>query len=107
MHAATACAKERGLDGRFFRAASKEYWEQGVYLGNLYTVRRISVSVGLDWGDLWPKLESGSYHDLVLGQHEEAKRAGVVRTPSFRIDGALHSGAMSLEELRAAVQAAK
>ena len=49
-------AKEKGLDGLFFRAASKEYWERGVDLGSLYTLRRISVSVGLDWGDLWPKL---------------------------------------------------
>ena len=107
VHAATACAKEQGLDGLLFRAASKEYWEQGVDLGSLYTLRRVSVSVGLDWGDLWPKLESGSYHDLVLRQHEEATEAGVVRAPSFRIDGALHSGNMSFEELRAAVQAAK
>ncbi|MDA1128958.1 MAG: DsbA family protein [Chloroflexi bacterium] len=106
VHAATAFAKERGLDGQFFRAASKEYWEQGVDLGSLYTLRRLSGSVGLDWADLWPNLESRRYHDLVLGQHEEAKGAGVARTPAFRIDGALHSGGMGFEELSAAIQKA-
>ena len=35
VHAATAYAKERGLDGRFYWSASKEYWEQGTDLGNL------------------------------------------------------------------------
>lgn len=111
VHAATAYAKELSLDGPFFWAASKEYWEQGIDLGNLYTLRRISVSVGLDWEDLWPKLQSGSYQDLVLVQHEEAKRAGVVQTPTYRIDkcridGALYSGNFGLGEFRAAIQAA-
>ena len=105
VHAATAYAKERGLDGQFYRAASKEYWEQGTDLGTLYTLRRVSMSVGLDWGKMWPKLESGSYHELVLGQHEEASKTGVVQTPSFQIGGQLHSGAMTVEQLRAAVQA--
>ena len=106
VHAATALAKEQGLDGQFFWVASKGYWEQGVDLGNLYTLRRVSVSVGLDWPNLLAKLESGGYHDLVLAQHEEAKRAGVVQTPSFRIGGNLHSGNLSFEKLRTAVQAA-
>ena len=107
VHAATALAKERGRDGPFFRAASKEYWEHGVDLGSLYTLRRITVSTGLDWGDMWPKLESHTYHDLVLAQHHVATEAGVVRTPSFQIGGKLHSGPMDAEELRAAVQSAE
>jgi len=105
VHAATACAKESGLDGQFFRAASKEYWEQGVDLGSLYTIRRISESVGLDWRDLWPKLKSGSHQHQVLGQHAEAKTFGVVQTPSFLIGEVLHSGAVSTEGLRAAIEA--
>ena len=106
IHAATAYAKERGLDQEFYWAASKEYWEQGTDLGNLYTIRRLSISIGLDWGDMWPKLDSGAYQELVLAQHEEASEAGVVRTPSFRVGGRLHSGAMSFDDLTAAVQAA-
>ena len=107
VHAVTAYAKERGLDGQFFRAASKEYWEQGVDLGSLYTLRRLTRFVGLDWADLWPKLESRSYHDLVLSQHENAKEIGVVHTPSFRINGALYSGGMSFDELKDSVQSAR
>jgi len=104
IHAATAYAKERGLDREFYWAASKEYWEQGTDLGNLYTIRRLAVSTGLDWGEMWPKLDSGNYNESVLAQHEEASEAGVARTPSFRIGGRLHSGAMSFEELKASIQ---
>jgi protein-disulfide isomerase len=77
-----------------------------VDLGSLYTLRRLATITGLGWGDLWPKLESGSYHDLVLAQHEEASDAGIVRTPSFRIGGRLHSGTMDAEELRESIRAA-
>jgi len=107
VHAATAYAKERGLDREFFWAASKEYWEMGTDLGNLYTLRRLSVFVGLDWGEMWPKLASGDYRGLVLAQHEAAAETGIVRTPSFRIGEKLHSGSMGFEELAAAVQATR
>ena len=107
VHAATAYAKERGLDRKFFWAASKEYWEMGTDLGNLYTLRRLSVFVGLDWGEMWPKLASGAYQGLVLAQHEAAAETGIVRTPSFRIGEKLHSGSMGFEELAAAVQATR
>ena len=104
IHAATAYPKERGLDRAFYWAASKEYWEQGTDLGSLYTIRRLSVSVGLDWGEMWPKLDSGSYQNLVLARHEVASQNGVVQVPSFQIGGRLHSGTMSFEELKAAVR---
>ena len=107
VHAATAYAKERGLDREFFWAASKEYWEMGTALGNLYPLRRLSVFVGLDWGEMWPKLASGDYRGLVLAQHEAAAETGIVRTPSFRIGEKLHSGSMGFEELAAAVQATR
>lgn len=107
VHAATAYAKERGLDGRFFWAASKEYWEQGIDLSSLYNLRRLSLVTGIDWAEIWPELESGRYHRLVLEQHEGALAAGVVRTPSFLIGGRLHSGPIAAEDLRAAVQAAR
>jgi protein-disulfide isomerase len=56
---------------------------------------------------MWPKLASGDYHGLVLAQHEAAAETGVVRTPSFRIGGKLHSGSMGFEELAAAVQSTR
>ncbi len=102
VHAATAYAKERGLDREFYWAASKEYWEQGTDLGNLYTIRRLAVATGLDWGEMWPELESGRYHNIVLAQHEEALQTGVVRTPSFQVGGRLLAGPIDADELRAA-----
>ncbi len=102
VQAATAYAKERGLDREFYWAASKEYWEQGTDLGNLYTIRRLAQITGLDWEEMWPKLESRSYHSLVLAQHEAALKAGVMRTPSFQVGGRLHAGPIDADELRAA-----
>ena len=105
VHAATAYAKERDLDSQFYWAASKEYWEQGTDLGNLYTIRRLAVATGLNWGEMWPELESGRYHNIVVAQHDEALKFGVTRTPSFRIRGRLYSGPIGVEELRAAIEA--
>ena len=107
VHAATACAKEKGLDGPFYQVASKDYWEKGTDLANLYTLRRVCMLVGLDWDEVWPKLGSGDYHDLVIAQHQEAAKAGIVQTPSYQIGERLHSGPIDVEELRVAVQAAK
>ena len=104
VHAATAYAKDMGLDSDFFWASSKEYWEQGTDLANLYTLRRLAISIGLDWRTMWPKLESGEYHELVVDQHEAAVEAGVTLTPSFLIAGRLHSGPISPRELEEAVQ---
>ena len=106
IHAATAYSKEHGLDGKFFALASKEYWELGTDLGNLYSIRRLSLAAGLDWEHMWPQMESGDYHKMVLTQHEAAVAAGITQTPTFQIRGRLHSGNMGFEELRLAVQAA-
>ena len=105
VHAATAIAKDSGLDSQFFRVASKEYWEHGTDIGNLYTLRRVTRSIGSDWDDLWPKLESRVYHDQVLAQHQQAKAAGVIQTPTFQINGKMYLGKMAAEDIRAAVQA--
>ena len=106
IHAATSYAKEHGLDSKFFELASKEYWELGTDLGNLYSIRRLSVATGLDWEQMWPQMESGSYHKMVLAQHEAAVVAGITQTPTFQIAGRLHVGKLGFEELRLAVQAA-
>ena len=105
IHAATIYAKEHGLDGKFFSLASKEYWEHGIDLGNLYSIRRLSVATGLDWEQMWPHMESGNYHQMVLAQHEAAVVAGITQTPSFKIGNNLHLGTLEFEELRSAILA--
>ena len=104
IHGATAYAKEIGLDKEFFWAASKEYWERGTDLGNLYTIRRLAISIGIDWRTMWPKLESGQYHRSVIAQHESAIDIGVSVAPSYLISGRLHSGLIDPDELERAVQ---
>ena len=106
IHAATSYAKEHGLDGEFFALASKEYWESGTDLGNLYSIRRLSVATGLNWEQMWPHMESGNYHKGILAQHEAAVIAGITRTPSFKIGSNIHLGTLGFEELRSAILAA-
>ena len=97
-HAATLYAKELGLDGHFFWAASHYYWERGADLGSLYTVREIALAVGLDWADLSAKLESGVYHHKVLTRYAEAVAAGVTEVPTFMLDGGLQTNYIPTQE---------
>ena len=80
-------------------------------MGTLYTIRRLTLSIGLDWEEMWPKLNSGRYHSLVLAQHEEALETSVVQTSSFRfcgtIGGRFYVGPIDAEEFHAAVRAAQ
>ncbi|MBM11698.1 MAG: hypothetical protein CL759_06440 [Chloroflexi bacterium] len=92
VHAATLYAKELGLDGAFFRAASQYYWNEGADLGSLYTIRKIAQAIGLEWKDLAVKLESGVYHDQVRAQHAEAVAAGITQVPTSWLNGVPHSG---------------
>ena len=104
IHAATLYAKEIGLEKEFFWAASKEYWERGTDLGNLYTIRRLAISIGIDWSTMSPKLESGQYHRSVIAQHESALNLGVTIVSSYLIAGRLHSGSIDPLEFERATQ---
>ena len=106
VHEATACAREQGRDGEFYLEAAKEYWDRGADLGCLYTLRRFAVKAGLDWGDMWPKLESGHYRPWVMDEHQAALEWGVKGVPSYLIQAKLYAGDVGLEELRRAIEAA-
>ena len=106
VHETTACAREQGRDGEFYLEAAREYWDRGADLGCLYTLRRFAIKAGLDWGAMWPKLESGQYRTWVMDEHRAAMERGVKGVPSYLIGGELYAGDVGLEELRRAIETA-
>ena len=106
IHEATACAREQGKDGQFYREAAREYWDRGANLGCLYTLRRFAVKAGLDWDTMWPKLESGHYRKWVMEEHRSAMERGVKGVPSYLIEGILYAGDVGLEEMQRAIEGA-
>ena len=106
VHEATACAREQGRDGEFYQEVAREYWERGADLGCLYTLRRFAMKAGLNWGAMWPKLESGHHRPWVTEEHQAAVERGVKGVPSYLIGGNLYTGDIGVEVLRKAIEQA-
>ena len=106
VHEATACAREQGRDWEFYLEAAREYWERGVDLGSVYTLRRLAIKAGLDWGAMWPKLESSHYRPWVMEEHRAALDRGVKAVPSYLIGGNMYTGDVGLEGMRRAIKGA-
>lgn len=105
-HEATAYAREQGRDGEFYLEVAKEYWERGADLGSVYTLRRFAIKAGLDWGAMWPKLESSYYRSWVMEEHRAALERGVKEVPSYLIGGNIYTGDVSLDVMRKAIEGA-
>ena len=105
-HEVTHYAKEMGKDGQFHHLAAAAYWESGSDINDLDVLKGIAESAGLDWRDLGPRIESGKYRDTVMNEYQAAKEKGVGGTPTYMIDGELHRGDVSIDELRGAISAA-
>ena len=104
-HEVTAYARERGLDGEFHHAVARAYWERGVNLGEPAALREIGESVGLNWAEIEPLLDSGHYRQQVLDDSQAAKDRGVFGTPTYSINGgAPDFGDKSVEDLRQMLQ---
>ena len=78
----------------------------GADLGSIYTLRRSAIKIGLDWGTMWPTLESGHYRAWVMAEHRAAVERGLKGAPSYLIGGRMYAGVVGLDELRAALEAA-
>ena len=106
VHEATIYAKDKGKDGQFHHLAAAAYWESGADLNDLDVLKGLVEGAGLDWGDLGPRIESGEYRDAVIGDYEAGKEKGVAGTPTYMIGGELHSGDVSIDDLREAIRSA-
>ena len=100
---ATAYAKKKSLDGRFHHVAAAAYWETGVDLSNLETLKELAEKSGMNWAELSPLLNSRSYREKVLKAYEAATAEGVVGSPTYMIGGEFLRGDVSLEDLQSAV----
>ena len=105
-HQATAYAKEKGLDNEFHHAAAKLYWETGVNLGEMAVLQQVAQEVGLDWGELEGRLQSGHYLPQVTTDFDDAKAQDVGVVPTYIVNGEYLKGDVSLEELQAAIRKA-
>ena len=105
-HEATVYAKEKGKDSQFHHLAAGAYWESGADLNDLDVLKGIVEAAGMDWGDLAPRIESGEYRGAVMREYEAAREKGVAGTPTYMIDGELHRGDVSIDELREAIGSA-
>lgn len=106
IHEATASAREQGRDGEFYLEVAREYWDRGADLGCLYTLRRFAVKAGLDWGAMWPEIESSHHRQWVMEEHRAAVERGVKGVPSYLIGGSMYTGDVSLDVLREAIKEA-
>ena len=106
VHEATAFAKEQGKDRDFYLEVAGEYWQKGSDLGSIYTLRRAAIKIGLDWGTMWPTLESGHYRPWVMEEHQAAVQRGLKGAPAYLIGGKMHSDGVGLDALRAALEEA-
>ena len=100
MVEATVYAKEKGKDGQFHHLAAAAYWESGADLNDLSILKGFVEGVGLDWGDLGPRIESGEYRETVLREYEAAKEKGVSGTPTYMIGGEIQGGDVSIDDGR-------
>ena len=105
-HEATVYAKEKGKDSQFHHLAAGAYWESGADLNDLDVLKGIVEAAGMDWEDLGPRIESGEYRGAVMREYEAAREKGVAGTPTYMIDGELHRGDVSIDELREAIGSA-
>ncbi len=106
VHEATAFAKDHEMDREFYLDLATEYWHRGSDLGSIYTLRRSASKIGLDWAEMWPKLESGHYRPWVMEEHQAAVERGVKGVPTYLIAGRMHTGDLGLDELRTALEGA-
>ncbi|MBQ10069.1 MAG: hypothetical protein CMJ45_00765 [Planctomyces sp.] len=106
VHEATAFAKDQGMDRDYYLEVAGEYWQKGSDLGSIYTLRRAATKIGLDWGTMWPTLESGHYRPWVMEEHWAAVERGVKGAPAYLIGGKMYTGAVGLDDMRAALESA-
>lgn len=104
VHEATVCARDQGREGEFYQEVAREYWERGADLGCVYTLRRFAIKAGLNWGVMWPKLESGHHRPWVMEEHQAAMELGVKGVPSYFIGGNLYTGDVGVEVIRKAIE---
>jgi predicted DsbA family dithiol-disulfide isomerase len=105
--AATEYAKQFDVDEAFYRAAYREFWDNGADLGDYDVLESLSLEVGLDWSDLKPRLEAGEFDLEIQNQHDEAMKVGIWGVPGFVVDdGFYFTGAQPIEMFRLAVKRA-
>ena len=94
---ATESAKMMGVGELFHEATYKAYWEDGVDLGKIETLKKIAEDLGVDWNRMSKDIENRVYKDEVESQYEQALQVGVTGIPAYVIGKYFFTGAQPYE----------
>jgi len=103
---ASECASEQGRFWEYHDRLFAETQGRGKGVFEKPRLKQYAADVGLDRDAFAACLDSGRYTARVRAATEDARRAGVDRTPTLEINGERLVGA-TLEQVRAAVERAK
>ena len=79
-------ARELGLHGAFHDRVMDAYWAEGRDIGDVDTLRRVSVEVGLREEDVYAVMSSKRYLDVVGASTAGAISIGVAGVSGFLLD---------------------
>ena len=105
---ASKYAQEHGAFEQVRDAFYRAYWEDNEDIGDVDVVRRIIEEAGLEWAPLQQALESSTYLNDVLSEHQQAQELGLHGVPAFVFGNISFTGAQPMEVFRSvASQAAE
>ncbi len=103
---AVMCA---GDQNKYWMFLNDLYQHQGAENSGTFSsanLKQLAAAAGLDSGQFNSCLDSGKYASAVQQQGAEARQRGVQSTPTFFVNGQIHEGAVTYDQLVALVNAA-
>lgn len=78
----------------------KSYWEDNEDIGKTEVIQRIIEEARLEWSPLERALETSTYVDDLLAEHQLAQRLGLHGVPAFVFGNMSFTGAQPMEVFR-------
>jgi protein-disulfide isomerase len=104
---ASECAGEQDRFWPYHDRLFQETQGRGKGVFEKPLLKRYASEVGLDRAAFDQCLDSGRYSARVRAASDEARRAGIERTPTLEINGERVTGVPSWEEIRALIERAQ
>ena len=103
--AAAETAEFAASEDKFWEMHDALYQNQASFEDELFP--ELAKQLGLKWEALDKALEDGTFADRVKQDLESGEKSGVRGTPSFYINGKLHSGSFDYDGLVTAIERVK
>ena len=101
--AAAETAEFAAGEGKFWEMHDALYHNQANFEDELFP--ELAKELGLKWHDLDTALSDGTFAGKVEKDLESGEESGVRGTPSFFVNGKLHTGSFAFEDLVHAIEA--